>query len=200
MTDAATPRPKCVPAGVRGKPRSWWTVRLLAVRRVVLAAALLAVFATVESERRDAGAGTIAPKAVGKAFHFRSPSGNIQCRMDAGAVNCLLTANSWRRLKPRPSNCDVDWIPTDMAMFLDRRTGRWKVQVGGCRGDVGPLCYRADPCSVLRYGRSLQSVIFGTEPHGLRCTSATNGITCTKIGRRPGVHGFRVAREGYAVF
>jgi hypothetical protein len=120
--------------------------------------------------------------------------------MDAESVNCLLKANRWRHLKPRPSNCDVDWIPTDIGMFLDRRTGRWKVQVGGCRGDVGPLCYRADPCSVLRYGRSLKSVSNGTETRGLRCISAANGITCTKIGRNPGARGFRVAREGYAVF
>ena len=70
----------------------------------------------------------------------------------------------------------------------------------GCRGDVGPLCYRTDPCSVLRNGRSLESVTFGAQQRGLRCTSATNGITCTKIGRNPGARGFRVAREGYALF
>lgn len=136
----------------------------------------------------------------GKAFHFKSPSGNIQCRLDAASVNCLLMHNTWRRLKPRPAGCDVDWIPTDMEMYLDTRTGRWKVEIGGCRGDVGPLCYRADPCSVLRYGRALRSVSSGTEPRGIRCTSAANGVTCTKVGRRPGFRGFRISRQGYAVF
>jgi len=164
------------------------------------AATLLALSAGALSGQRSASAGVDAPAATGKAYHFRSPSGNIQCRMDAASVNCLLMHNTWRRLKPRPAGCDVDWIPTDMSMFLDTRTGRWKVEIGGCRGDVGPLCYQADPCSVLRYGRSLRSVSSGTEPRGIRCTSAANGVSCTKVGRRPGSRGFRIARQGYAVF
>jgi hypothetical protein len=186
---------KCVPVGVGRKPCAWRTVRLLAVRCLLLAASFLGVLTAAAS-----GPPVVSAGATASTFHFRSPSGNIQCRMDAVAVSCLLTANRWRHLKPKPSSFDVDWVPTDMAMFLDRRTGRWKVQVGGCRGDVGPLCYRADPCSLLRYGRSLKSVTFGAQPRGLRCTSATNGITCTKIGRNPGARGFRVAREGYALF
>ena len=178
-----------------------YLVRLRAVRDLLLVAAIVvALFTVFGADRRAASASAAAPEATGKAFHFKSPSGNIQCRMDAASVVCLLVTNSWRRLKTRPANCDVDWIPTDMGMFLDPRTGRWKVEVGGCRGDVGPLCYKADPCFVLRYGRFLRSVIFGTHQRGIRCTSASNGITCTKIGREPGVRGFRVAREGYVVF
>jgi hypothetical protein len=178
-----------------------YVVKLPAVRASLLVVSIVvALFTGLESYLGGTSARAAAPKATERTFHFKSPSGNIQCRMDAASVNCLLVTNRWRRLKPRPANCDVDWIPTDMGMFLDPRTGRWKVGIGGCRGDVGPLCYKADPCGVLRYGRSLRSVIFGTEQRGIRCTSASNGITCTKIGRKPGVRGFRIAREGFAVF
>jgi hypothetical protein len=120
--------------------------------------------------------------------------------MDADYVDCLLKANSWRHLKTRPADCDVDWFPAEMGMSVDLRTGRWTVSIGGCRGDIGSLCYPDDPCSVLRYGRSIQSVITRNEPRGIRCTSAKNGITCRKIGLKPGVHGFRIAYKGYVIF
>ena len=74
------------------------------------------------------------------------------------------------------------------------------VDVGGCRGDVGPACYPQDPCLVLGYGRSVKSVVIRANPSGIRCTSRINGITCMKVGPRPGDRGFRVAREGYVVF
>jgi hypothetical protein len=119
--------------------------------------------------------------------------------MQAEGVTCLLLKNSWRRLKPRPSNCDVDWSPTDVGMYVSPRTGRWIVDVGACRGDVGPLCYRQDPCVVLGYGQSVKSVLSKRKRLGIRCVSATNGITCTKIGPKPGARGFRVAREGYVL-
>ncbi len=167
---------------------------------LLVAATVVVLFTGLETERSGASASPAARKATGKAFHFKSPSGNIQCRMDAASVNCLLVTNSWRRLKPRPANCDVDWVPTDMAMFLDPKSGRWKVDIGGCRGDVGPLCYRADPCVVLRYGNSVMSRDYASAARGIRCASAINGITCTKIGRTPGLRGFRIARQGYAVF
>jgi hypothetical protein len=166
----------------------------------VAAGTLVVLFAGAVFERTDTSAGA-SPKATGKTFHFKSPTGNIQCRMNAEAVSCLLRVNRWRRLKPRPADCDVDWFPTDMTMFLDPRSGRWRVGIGGCRGDIGPLCYQGDPCFVLRYGRSVSSTVNPTGPRGLRCTSSpTKGITCAKIGRKPGVHGFRIARQGYAVF
>ena len=135
--------------------------------------------------------------APAKDVHFKSPSGNIQCRMSYERVSCLLGENTWRRLRPRPAHCDVDWFPTDIGMSVNRKTGRWVLDVGGCRGDVGPLCYAGDPCFVLRYGRSVtrrRGVLLG-----IRCTSATNGVTCIKLGSKRGVRGFRIAREGYVV-
>jgi hypothetical protein len=55
------------------------------------------------------------------------------------------------------------------------RTTRWGgVAVGGCRGDIGPLCYPQDPCVVLKYGASITASVNG---RGIRC----------------------IARQGYAV-
>ena len=139
----------------------------------------------------------LALAAPASAAHFKSPTGNIQCRLDSHSVTCLLQKNSWRHLPAKPASCDVDWAPTDMSLYVNRQTGRWTVAVGGCRGDVGPLCYSEAPCVVLAYGHSVQSVRAGS---GLRCTSATSGVTCMKIGTRPGARGFRIAREGYVVF
>ena len=141
--------------------------------------------------------------ATNKRIHFKSPSGNIQCQLSYDNVNCLLKENTWPRLKPKPAYCDVDWAPTDTGMYLNRKANRWIVQVGGCRGDIGPMCYRDDPCVVLGYGQSVKSFIrprgSGGPVLGIRCSSATNGITCIKLGPKPGARGFRVAREGYVV-
>jgi hypothetical protein len=134
-----------------------------------------------------------------QGVNFKSPSGNIHCRMNYEGVGCLLRENTWPRLKPRPADCDVDWFPTDIGMTVSRKTGRWVVDVGGCRGDVGPLCYGT--CLTLGYGRSVKSSITRKGVVlGIRCTSARTGVTCVKLGSRPGVRGFRVAREGYVVF
>jgi hypothetical protein len=83
-----------------------------------------------------------------------------------------------------------------MSLFLDSRTRRWKVAVGGCRGDIGPLCYAQDPCVVVKYGTSITAAAGG---RGIRCSSRANGITCMRLGTGAGVRGFRIAREGYAV-
>jgi hypothetical protein len=116
--------------------------------------------------------------------------------MNAQGVSCLLAENAWRRLRPRPADCETDWFPTDVSMFVNRKTGRWAVAVGGCRGDVGALCL--DDCFVLRYGRSVRAVTPDGRL-GMRCSSARNGLTCTGLGPRRGVRGFRLAREGYAI-
>ena len=135
--------------------------------------------------------------AGSRELHFRSPTGNIQCRGNAASVTCLLRTNTWPRLRHRPANCDVDWFPTDVSLYVKRSTGRWAVQVGGCRGDVGPACYATEPCRVLRYGQSIQSVANGS---GIRCTSTRAAVTCRKLGARAGAHGFRMSREDYTIF
>jgi uncharacterized protein DUF6636 len=124
--------------------------------------------------------------------HFQSPSGNINC-IGAGAfqgqpafVECLARKHSWPRLARKPADCDLDWDPATLGL------GRRRVSVGSCRGDIGPLClYSNDRCSTLGYGRSV-------DVGPIRCTSATNGVTC-RYRTAPRV-GFRVAREGYVLF
>jgi hypothetical protein len=144
----------------------------------------------------------LAPQAVAGAssagareIHFKSPSGNIHCRGTGTGIACLLVHNSWRSKPRRPSTCDLDWSPTDLSLYLDTH-GRWRVAVGACRGDIGPLCYPQEPCVVLRYGRSLTAADGGRR---VRCTSRGNGVTCVRLGTGAGVRGFRIAREGYAV-
>jgi uncharacterized protein DUF6636 len=131
-----------------------------------------------------------------RTFHFKSPSGNINCYGGATGVTCLLLHNSWKKLRPRPASCDLDWSPTDMSLFLNSRAKTWGVAVGGCRGDIGPLCYAQDPCAVLRYGASTTAASGG---RGIRCTSRASGVTCTRFGAGAGLRGFRIARQGYAV-
>lgn len=143
------------------------------------------------------------PRARGKDFHFKSPSGNINCRMNATYASCTVAQNSWPRLIKRPADCDLDWVPTDLGLFRLRGVGRWAVDVGACRGDIGPLCVgdSADACSTLGYGKSLSAILRspGGAIRGIRCSSATSGITCRRIGPGRGVHGFRIAREGYVI-
>src|SRR6266480_6899248 len=112
-------------------------------------------------------------------FHFKSPSGNINCGGDVSGVTCLLLHNSWKKLRPRPASCDLDWSPTDMSLFFDSRTKRWGVAVGGCRGDIGLLCYVQDPCVVLKYGSSITASLNG---RGIRCASRASGVTCARFG------------------
>jgi len=150
-----------------------------------MALSLAAVFAAQAPGRPSA-----------RMFHFKSPSGNINCGGSATGVSCLLLHNSWKTLRRRPASCDLDWSPTDMSLFLDSRTRRWSVAVGGCRGDIGPLCYPQDPCVVLKYGASTTASANG---RGIRCTSRASGVTCTRFGAGAGVRGFRIARQGYAL-
>ena len=117
--------------------------------------------------------------------HFRSPSGNINCVMFGSGAECLVKKQTWPRLRPRPASCDLDWFPNELGMSGGR------VDVGSCRGDVGPLCFRGSGCTTLGYGRS---IVLGK----VRCASARNGVTCRRVdGRRVG---FRIAREGYALY
>jgi hypothetical protein len=136
-----------------------------------------------------------ASSAAVREIHFKSPSGNIHCRGAGSGVACLLLHNSWSSKPRRPSTCDLDWSATDVSLYVDTH-GRWRVGVGACRGDIGPLCYPQDPCVVLRYGSS-RTATDGSRR--IRCTSRANGVTCVRLGKGTGVRGFLIAREGYAV-
>ena len=146
----------------------------LTVRTTLLAALVLA------------GLVAAAP-AQARFVHFTSPSGNIDCLGDTAKpifVSCVVQVATWPNKPPRPRSCDLDWVPTEVA--LSNR----KVSVGACRGDVGSLCIRGEQprCSVLPYGRS-------TDIGPIKCTSATTGVTCRyKVAPRVG---FKVSKQGY---
>ena len=144
------------------------------LRLVVVAAAVAAL-------------GASSAQAAERVVRFQSPSGNINCSLGPNWVDCVLRKNTWRVLPRRPASCDLDWVAADVSL-----TGT-RLRLGACRGDIGPLCL-PDPalrCRTLAYGRSVSVGI-------VRCTSATNGVTCRRRdGRRVG---FRIAREGYVLF
>ena len=134
---------------------------------------------------------TLALPAVASAdfMHFTTPSGNIDCvaDFDAPTVDCLVEKASWPQVPPRPADCDVNWIGTEITL------ARGRVSLGSCRGDIGPLCVtQTGDCPALGYGRSL------TLPTRVRCTSRRAGLTCR--ARNGAGAGFTVSRQGYRVF
>jgi hypothetical protein len=124
--------------------------------------------------------------------HFKSPSGNINCIGQAAYtgtpdfVQCLVKQATWLNKPSRPKSCDLDFDPQTISL------GHRKATVGSCRGDIGPLCVDpADPCRTLAYGRSV-------DIGPIRCTSATNGVTCRY--RTAPRAGFLIARERYVLY
>jgi hypothetical protein len=153
-----------------------WTT---AARRVSLAATAIAAVAAV----------SVGSASAATQLHFKTPSGNINCFLfsaQGGTADCMVRKASWPSVPRKPASCDLDWAPYEVELVKSR------VTLGGCRGDIGPLCYAGnDHCSVLAYGRS---VTIG----GITCSSATSGLTCRRaIGDRAG---FRVARENVSVY
>ena len=115
-------------------------------------------------------AALVAPSVANADFmHFTTPSRNIDCvaAFDSASVNCVVQRASWPRVPPRPPDCDLDWIGTEIAL------SRGRVSLGACRGDIGPLCIAGQgDCPALPYGRSL------TLPTRIRCTSRRAALTC----------------------
>jgi hypothetical protein len=139
----------------------------------------------------------VALTATSPFVHFQSPSGNINC-LGAGpgsfgpAVSCLVQKHSWPAalVKHKPASCDVDFDPYTIGLYTNH--GKQSVDVGSCRGDIGPLCHYTDAkCFTLGYGHS---ATMGP----IKCTSATTGVTCRfTTGRRVG---FMIAREKYVLY
>jgi hypothetical protein len=153
-----------------------WTT---AARRLPLAIAAIAVVAAVSA----------GPAGAARQLHYKTPSGNINCYLFAaqgGVADCMVRKASWPNVPKKPASCDLDWAPYEVQLVKSH------VTLGGCRGDIGPLCYGAgDPCSVLAYGHH---VTMG----GITCSSAATGLTCRRTaGTRAG---FRVARENVTVY
>ncbi|HVH00512.1 MAG TPA: DUF6636 domain-containing protein [Miltoncostaeaceae bacterium] len=128
--------------------------------------------------------------ALAKQVHFTTPSGNIDCRGAGSSISCEVQKAHWPRVPPRPKDCDLDWVGTQLNLSQGR------VTLGSCRGDIGPLCVPSSPgdrCTTLAYGRSVVLT-----RNGIRCTSRRTGLTCR--ARNGGGAGFTAAREGYRIY
>jgi hypothetical protein len=137
------------------------------------------------------GAASNRTEAAGQALRFTSPSGNIDCVMDSGStgevyVDCTAQNAKWQNEKPQPKDCDLDWDPHEITLSATSKGNVVKssLYVGGCRGDIGPLCFNDDAdrgsCEVLKFGekRTLKSIT---------CESKSTGILCaTNRGKRLG--------------
>jgi hypothetical protein len=105
---------------------------------------------------------------------FQTPSRNIGCRYDAGALRCDILSG----LRPEPRrSCELDWTGLSLGT-----TGRGRPT---CAGDTA---YSVG-APVLRYGRAWRR-------GGLTCLSRRTGLRCTS---RAG-HGFVLSRQGWRVY
>ena len=77
--------------------------------------------------------------ALAKEVHFTTPSGNIDCRGAGSSISCEVQKAHWPRVPPRPKDCDLDWVGTQLNLSKGR------VTLGSCRGDIGPLCVPSSP-------------------------------------------------------
>jgi hypothetical protein len=114
--------------------------------------------------------------------YFKTPSHNIVCMFAGGLADtkpfvvCAIKSG----LKPPPPKTRCrEGDPTNQFVDLEQ-TG--KATEPSCAGDPGPLVGE-NQARVLGYGHTF-------ERKGLRCTSATNGLTC----RNKSHHGFFLSR------
>jgi hypothetical protein len=139
-----------------------------------------------------AGTGTATTGAITTAIatsgYFKTPSANIVC-FYAGAspgpahVVCGIKSG----LKPAPPRlpCTEGGYAGDRVdLFATGRT-----HVPSCAGDPGPFTGLVVGARVLGYGTTWSG-------DGLRCTSATTGLTC----RNKSGHGFFLSRERWRSF
>jgi hypothetical protein len=132
------------------------------------------------------------PAVAQDMIHFTTPSKNIDCLLYPSdfefVASCIVKTAEWTNAPDRPADCDLDWSPTDVYLASEVRGKRVTnaVGVGGCRGDIGPIC--GPGCRTLGYGKSVKLA-------SITCTSATTGVTCvTTKGRRTG---FVISRAAY---
>jgi hypothetical protein len=134
-------------------------------------------------------AASAAPARTLAMGYFKTPSGNIICFWVAGpdADPPLVLCGVKSKLKPAPPRrtCTEGGYAGDRVLLL--ATGR--TQVPSCAGDPGPFLGYQVGARVLGYGKTWSG-------SGLRCTSATAGLTC----RNRSAHGFFLSRWRWRVF
>ena len=90
---------------------------------------------------------------------FRTPSGNIHCVADGGAVTCQIATYTYRPPLPR-GDCELDF--GSVVSLGPRGAARM-----GCVGDT----IANDSRRVLPYGGTWRAL-------GVNCTSAETGVRC----------------------
>ena len=128
--------------------------------------------------------------ALAKEVHFTTPSGNIDCRGGGSSISCEVQKAHWPRVPPRPKDCDLDWVGTQLNLSKGR------VTLGSCRGDIGPLCVPSSPGD--RCTTRPTAAAWSSTRNGIRCTSRRTGLTCRS--RNGEGAGFTAAREGYRIY
>lgn len=108
---------------------------------------------------------------------FRTPSGNIACRMDADEVRCDVTDRTWT-VPARPADCAGAWATGAVVRGSDEGT------LSCVDGELGA------GAAVLGYGEAVRlgSTVCVSRPSGVRCE---NGAT---------LHGFAVSRTSFDLF
>lgn len=122
---------------------------------------------------------TMGPTATAQADDsdaFRSPSGNIGCKMGTGGVMCEIKDYTW--LIPRPPD-----------YTMGGKGNRFLLDRGGTpiAGEWHSDHEFPDGAPTLGYGqsRALGSITCDSEPSGMTCTDSSTG------------HFFRVSRDSY---
>ncbi|WP_370619422.1 DUF6636 domain-containing protein [Mumia qirimensis] len=116
------------------------------------------------------------PKAGDEMPAFRSPTGNIVCRLDTDGARCQIKDYAYKPPQ-RPEGCEGGW---GGALVLDEFGGYFACAVPAMSGNSPELAY----------GRSTVIGAYG-------CTSQRTGVTCvdTDTGR-----GFTLSRERTGTF
>jgi len=197
MTPAGTPRPLLAEAPTDRTPvpdlprpprRRWGS--LAAVGIVLAVIALGGVWLATRGSGVESGAApgdvssdalpvdaSVDPRFGTDGAQFRTPSGNIACRMDAGEVRCDVTDRTWT-VPARPAGCAGVWATG--AVVRGSAVGTLTCVDDGLRSGA----------PVLGYGEAVRlgTTVCVSRPSGVRCE---NGAT---------LHGFAVSRTSFDLF
>lgn len=122
------------------------------------------------------GVSTKLPKVGDEMRAFRSPSGNIVCRLDERSARCDIGDYAYDP-PPRPEGCGKGWGGT---LLVTAQGAEFTCRVASLAGKSPELAY----------GRS---TIVGD----VGCTSARTGVTCIHLESE---RGFTVSRERTGTF
>jgi hypothetical protein len=177
-----------VPDAPRAPRRRWGS--LAAVGALLAAVSLGGVWLATRGSGSESGAApadvssdaspvdaAVDPRFGTDGARFRSPSGNIACRMDTDEVRCDVTDRAWT-VPARPADCAGTWATGAVVRGSDEGAL-------SCVGESVP-----PGAAVLGYGEAVRlgSTVCVSRPSGVRCE---NGAT---------LHGFAVSRTSFDLF